>query len=309
MNKNFYQPMNNYERNLLMTKKFCGKFTVLLLPILLFFSMICSCYLKFVSEDPLELYIIRVASSKLGLSLDMGSADEITFFIQILISGFLMFALLYIFFRSKDSDAESNPDMGISLLHKFSQIQLILTVMMFIFAIVITAVFIFGDAGNFKSIGSMFNLTESDLKAYKVTISIILVLIDILAFVGIWYVQSQTNFLKSLRMCLYDSIPKNKGAHTYGVFSLGIGILFLCVAGIITFLYYCYSDTFSGFGINLDKTYVYVSLCSSYINGLIPFMIGVNSFIFSSMVDEINTMGTLYNDYAIIGPSDGGAQY
>lgn len=301
MRNDYYQPANNYERNLLMVKKFGGKFTVLLLPVFLFMSMICSCYLTLISEQPFEYYLLQVMYTKLGFNFDFGSLDTILFIGNILLSVFLIFALFQIFFSSRNSDNDSNPDFGLYLLHRFSQIELLLFGLFFVFMIVFTAVFIFGDAENFKSLGEKFNLSVSDMEAYKLSIVFILLGIDVLSFFSIWFAQSQTDFLKSIRSSLVDSLPRNKGAHTYGIFSMVIGICCLSFAGFCTFMYYCYSDAFAGFGISLDDTYVYMSLILEYLKGLIPFLIGVNAFIFSSMVEEANTIGTLYNSYAVIG--------
>lgn len=304
MKKSYYQPVDNYERNFFMTKDFCGKFTVLLVPILLFMSMLCSCYLNMTSEKSLEYYIFKVANSSFGFEFDIGSYDTVILICNILISAFFIFAFLNIYFTSKNSDAESSPDFGLSLLYRVSQLELFVSFLGFIALVVVTAVFMFGDVERFESVGEMFNMTVSDLKAYKVTIVFILILADVLLFLLAWYMQAQTDMLKSIRRSLHESLPKNKGAKVYGIFSLTIGIAFLCFAALLTFLYYCYRDAFVGFGISLDMTYVYISLASSYIRGLIPFMLGINSFIYSSMVEEINTFGTLYNNYTVIGTAD-----
>lgn len=301
MKNEYYQPANNYERNLLMVKKFGGKLTLLLLPILLFMSMICSCYLTIISEKPFEYYLLKVTYSKLGVDLDFGSWDTILFMGNMLLSAFLIFTLLQIFFTSRNSDNESTPNFGLSLLHRFSQLELILLALIFVSMLVFTVTFIFGDPESFESFGERFGMSTSQLKAYKPSLVFVMITLDIIGVIAIWCVQSQTNFLKSVRMCLVDSVPKNKGAHTYGIFSMAIGICALCFAGFCTFMYYCYRDAFAGFGISLDDTYVYMSLILSYLKGLIPFLIGVNAFIFSSMVEEANTVGTLYNSYTVIG--------
>lgn len=304
MKKKYYQPANNYERNLLMTKQFCGKFSVLLLPVFMFILILCSCYLTLTSKEPLELYLFKVVFSKFGCQFEFGGFENVLFVGKLLMDTFFIFAFFYIFFTSRNSDNESTPDFGISLLHKYSQLELVLFVLSFITLAVTTITFIFSDASHFETIGEKLGLSLSDLKAYKLTIVFVLIALDAAAFFSIWYAQSQTNFLKSLRLCLYDSLPRNKGAHTYGVFSLALGVFQIGFAGLCTFMYYCYRDAFAGFGISLDSTYVFVSLTNSYVAGLIPFTIGINAFMFSSMVDEINTYGTLYNDYAMMGTTE-----
>ena len=309
MGKNYYQPTNNYERNFMMVKKFGGKITVLILPVLFFLSIVCSCYLTLVDEQSdgqlLELTILKVVTSKLNLELNFGSYEKAGFFLSIFLSAFCVFNLLYIFFRSKNSDFDSSPDLGYSLLHKFSVVQLLLSALGFISMIVVTAMFIFGSPERFETVGKSFNMSVGDMKAYKVTIVILLFLIDIIMFLMIWYSQSQTDFIKSIRSSLVESVPKNKGAHTYGVFSMAIAIAFISVAGFLTFMYYCYKDAFPGFGINIDETSVCVSLALAYIKGLIPFFIAVNAFSYSTMVDESNSMsGIIFNDFKVLGDAE-----
>lgn len=305
MGKQFYQPTNNYERNFLMVKRFGGRASLLMIPILLFISIVCSCYLNIIDEPHLEITIIQVVTSKLNFNLEFGGYEGLFLMTKILMSGFFIFTLLYIFFKSRNSDFDSSPDMGFSLIHKVSIIELIVSVLGFVMMISVTGVFMFGSAEKFQSLGAVFYLTVSDMEAYKVTITILLLLIDTLLFLMIWFSQSQTDFMKSVRLSLVESVPKNKGAHTYGVFSMVLAIIFTTLAGILTFMYYCYQDAFSGFGINVNKTYVYVSLLSAYINGLVPFFLAINAFAYSAMVDELNTIGAvMYNNYEVMGDAE-----
>ncbi len=305
MGKNYYQPTNNYERNFLMVKKFGGKFSVLILPVLFFASIACSCYLAMFDGQMLEITILKVVTSKLNLELDFGCYEKIISFVGILISAFCVFCLFYIFFKSKNSDFYSSPDFGYSLLHKFSVAEMLISVVGFISMIVITATFMFGSPERFEAVGKSFNMTVDDLKAYKLTIVILLFVADIILFLMIWYAQSQTDFIKSIRSSLVESVPKNKGAHTYGVFSMAIAIMLIASAVFLTFMYYCYKDAFSGFGISIDETYVYVSLARSYIKGLITFFLAVDAFSYSAMVDESNSIGGLmFNDYRVLGEAE-----
>jgi len=305
MGNNFYQPSNNYERNYMMVKKFGGKISFLMVPILLFISIVCSCYLNIIDQPHLELVILRVVTSKLNFNLEFGGYEALFLIFKILLSGFIIFTLLYIFVKSKNKDFDSNPDLGYALIYKVSFVELILSAVGFLGMLVLTAVFIFGSAERFDFLGAVFYLTVSDMEAYKVTIAILLVLVDIILFLFIWFSQAQTDFMKSVRQSLSESVPKNKGAHTYGVFSMALAIIFATFASILAFMYYCYQDAFSGFGISIDKTYVYVSLIASFINALVPFFLAVNAFAYSAMVDEINTIGTLmYNNFDVIGDAE-----
>lgn len=302
MGKAYYQPNDNYERNLLMVKRFGGKFTVFLLPFFMLVSIALSCYVTvYLEEEPLEYYLLQVANSKLGVNFELSTINTIFSFLSMLLSVFLIYAILYIFFVSKNQSMSSNPDFGYSLLHMVSKIELLISALMALFLVVNTAVFIFGDVSRYESLGEKINLSLVQLEAYKVTISIVLFFIDVVACLFIWYAQTQADFLKSIRLSLVESLPKNKGAHIYGVLSVGIGVITICFAGVCTFLYYCYRDAFAGFGISIEKNYVYMSLALSYVNGFIPVLFGVNAFVYSAMVDETITYGNLYNRYTTIG--------
>ena len=299
MGKEFYQPSNNYERNFLMVKRFGGRISLLMVPILLFVSIGCSCYLNIINEPHLEITIIRVVTSKLNFNLEFGGYETMFLMTKILLSGFFIFTLVYIFVKSKNSE------LGYALIHKISVLEILVSAVGFLTMISVTGMFIFGNSELFETLGAVFYLTVSDLEAYKVTITMLLLLVDVLLFLMIWFSQSQTDFMKSLRLSLAESVPKTKGAHTYGVFSMVLAIIFTTLAGILTFMYYCYQDAFSGFGINLDKAYVYVSLLSAYINGLVPFFLAINAFAYSAMVDELNTIGAvMYNNYEVIGDAE-----
>lgn len=301
MGSEYYQPANNYERNFLMVKKFGGKLSVLCISLLFFGFVLCSGYLAISDQQFFEISILKVVTSKFNFELNFENYETLWFILSILLSAFFIYSILYIFFTSKNPSYESNPDLGYSLLHKFSLFFLFLSVIAFIVMLVTTTVFIFGDIERFESLGKMFKLTIDELSAYKATIVIILVLVDVLLFMSIWYAQSQVQFFKSIRQSLVESIPKNKGAHAFGVFSMIIAVVLLSVSAFCTFMYYCYRNAFSGFGINMDETYVLISLVFSYIRGLIPLLISICAFSYASMVEQINSYGTLYSDYQVIG--------
>ena len=305
MGKNYYQPANNYEKNFMMVKRFSGKITVLILPILFFLSIACSCYLAMFDGQLLEVSILKVVNSKLNFDFEMSFMENYGFLLDVIISGFCAYSLLYIFVKSKNSDFDSSPDFGYALIYRLSMVLLLLLGCAFVGAVFFTVMFIIRSPEKFESIGEMFKLTVEDLKAYKISIVIILFLADAILFVMAWFVQSQTDFLKSVRSSLVESIPKNKGAHTYGVFSMVMSIALIGVAALVTFMYYCYQDAFSGFGIDMNKTYVCVSLAHLYIRGLIPFFIAIDAFAFSAIVDESNALGgMIFNNYDVIGDAE-----
>ncbi len=302
MGREQYQPANNYERNFMMVKRFGGKFSVLMLPILFFISIVCSCYLNVVNEPHIEVIIVRVITSKLNFNMNLGGFETVFLLGKILLFGLCTYAILYIFFKSKNTSFQATPDLGYLMLYNLSIAELLTSALGFVTMFIMTISFIFGKPEKFESIGAVFFMTVADLKAYKISIIIIMILLDILLFLMIWLSQSQADFMKSVRLSLVESVPKNKGAYTYGVFSMSVSVVLIGIAAFITFMYYCYQDAFSGLGITMDKTYVYVSLVLAYVKGLIPFFLAICSFSYSAMVDQLNTMGAyMYNQYDVMG--------
>lgn len=300
-----YAPRDNYERNFIMVKKFCGKTMVLLLMVLLFFNIISSLYLLIKSGDPFEVELLNVAFSKINLNIEFENYNSIVSLINIIFPGFFLICFINIYGKSKNDDFDSSPSSSLGVLYLFSMIELLIFGAVFALMVIFTFVFIISKPESLKIIPQLLKMNAEQIKAYKLTIALILVILDGLMVLKLWKIQSQTDFVKSVRASLTGSVPKNKGAHTYGVFSLLIGIILLCFAAVITFLYYCYREALSGLGMKLDELYVYVSFILSYVRGLIPFIIGVISFSYSNMVDETITYGTAsYANYVTIGEAE-----
>ena len=304
MKNDVYQPRDNYERNFMLVKKFGGSIGVILLAIMFFANIVLSVILSFSENDKLVVIIARVASSKLTFNIDLGEYKTMLFLGNVLLSAFITYCLVYIIFKSKNIGFTESPEIGFALLHKFSMLEILICAVAFIAMIAETGYFMFGDINNFEWLANIFNLNISDLLAYKVTIVIFFVLADIIAFLLIWNAQSQAVFLKSVKLTLVESVPRNKSAHAYGVFALSIGIFMLIYAAILSFLYTCYKDAFSGFSIEVDKTFVAVSLALSYVRGLIPCIIGVLAFAYSSMVDEANSYNNLSYNFNVLGNAE-----
>ena len=83
MKMEYYQPTNNYERNFLMVKKFGGKVSVLVIPVLMFISILCSIYMKISGEQTLELNILKVVTTKFNMTFEVGSWKTFGFIISI----------------------------------------------------------------------------------------------------------------------------------------------------------------------------------------------------------------------------------
>lgn len=299
-----FAPRDNYERNFTMVKLFCGKAMVLLLIILLFLNIVSSVYLLTKSDGQFEGELLKLFFSKIDYDVEFGSYNVILIISNVLLSGFFILCLISIYVKSKNDDYDSSPSNGLYFLYLFSVGEMILFGITFAVMVISTFAFMITKVESLKIIPELLNMNTEQIKDYKVTIVLGFIVIDVVLFFVLWLIQSQTNFLKSIRTSITGSLMKNKGAHTYGVFSLLIGIILLCIAVIITFLYYCYRDALNGLDMKIDELYVYVSIELAYVKGLIPFIIGLLAFSYSNMVDETSTYGTLYTEYSTIGSAE-----
>ena len=302
MGNDMYHPSNNYERNFLLVKKFGGKPVIIIIPILLFLHVLGIGYLSITKNEPLEVTLLKLVTSKISPDLGVEMLESTFMILSSLAALIFIFVFLSFFFSSRDPSYEASPDISLSVSYALSMLQLVFFSLCFVFAAFFLVLFAFKKPEFFEEIGKLFNVTVSQISAYKVTILLATALVCVVLIIMIWYSQTQTEFVKSLRLTLVNSVARNTGAHTYGVFSISISVALLFVAGGMTFFYYCYKDAFSGFGINLEPMYIYVSLALAYIRGLVPFCISVAAMRYSEMVDEANTMGTIYyNDVDTIG--------
>lgn len=301
MNSSQFAPRDNYERNFNMVKHFCGKSLVLGLLILLFLNIISSIYVLFSSYDQLEITLLNIAFSKLNISIKTGAFNSVISFVSILANGFLTFCLLTIYTRSKNEDPDVSPESGLYALYFITIAGLVLCGILFFLIFISTFIIIISKPESLNYLPKILNMTADEIKSNKFSIVILMVLIDLIILFTMWIIQSQADFLKSIKTSLTESVPKNKGAHTYGIFSLIVGIVLLCSAAVTTFLYSCYKDAFNGMGIKLSDVFVFISLILAYVKGLIPILVGILAFSFYNMVDETNTVGTLYTDYNVIG--------
>ncbi len=301
MNSSQFAPRDNYERNFNMVKHFCGKSLILGLLVLLFIYIGSSIYVLFSSNGQLEIALLNIGFSKLNIQIEAGSYSSAFSLITILAAGFFTFCLILIYTRSKNESPESSPQSGLYTLYLVTIGELVLLGFSFFIILISTFVIIIAKTESLNYIPNFLNMSADELSSNKLSIVMIMVLLNIIILFSMWAVQSQADFLKSIKSSLTDSVPKNKGAHTYGIFCLIIGIVLLSSAAVTTFLYYCYKEAFNGMGIKISDVYVFISLSLAYVKGLIPLLIGIIAFSYSNIVDETNTMGTLYTDYGTIG--------
>ena len=301
MNSQYLTPRDNYERNFNMIKHFCSKSIMLLLIILMFLNIISNIYVMFASNGPFEIVLLNVAFSKFNITVDVGSYHTTCDLFNILANGFFTFNLLRIYIKSKNEDYGSSPESSIYMLYLLTMGVLVIYGLLFFLTFILIFIVIIANPDSLSIIPGILQMTSGELNEKKFSIVIAMVGIEIAILFVLWITQAQADFLKSVKSSLNDSVPKNKGAHTYGTFSIIIGVILLSYAAVTTFLYYCYRDAFSGLGYKISDIYVFISLVFVYIKGLIPIIIGVIAYLYSNIVDETKTHGTLYTDFGVIG--------
>ena len=212
-----------------------------------------------------------------------------------LFSLFFIFAFMSFYFTSKDPSPDAVPEFSLSITYAWSMIQLLLYAVCFGGTAFFLILFTFKDVKNFAYFAEMLGINLVELKAYKISVILVLILICAIFALMIWFSQSQAQFVKSLKLTLTNSSrAKNNGAHTFGVFCMLASLALLFFAGGMTFLYHCYKNAFVGFGINMDKMYVFISMTMAYIRAIIPFLIAVFALSFSETVDAVNTSNMNY---------------
>lgn len=289
-----YHPTDNYERNFLLVKKFGTKPFMLIIPLLMILRIICIAYLSLTKNEMMEITLIKLLFSKINPEISLQSIESSLMMISSVVSLFFITVFLLFFMTSNDPSREAVPNTSLSMAYKWSAAQIVLRAAAFVGMLLFTVLFTVKGPEYFEEVGKLFNVTLQQMEAYKVTIILTALMICVILAMLIWYSQSQAEFVKSIRLTLQNSVARNKGAHTFGVFSMSLSIAQFCFAGIMTFIYYCYKDALNGFGISMEQTYVYVSLAFAYIRGLIPFCVAVCALTYSEMVDEANTVGTIY---------------
>lgn len=302
MAKDMYHPSSNYERNFLLVKKFGGKPIVVLIPLLLFLHILCMGYLSIMKKEALEITLFRLVTSKLLPDLNFDSIKDFMMIFSGVTALFFIFIFLSFFFTCRDPSDEAVPNVSLAISYYWSMLQLFVFSICFALSAVFLLLFAFKPPEFFEELVKTFNVTLEQIKAFRVSILLGILLACAIFALLIWFYQSQATFIKSLQVTLVNSVARNKGAHVYGVFSMSVAIALLFMAGAMTFLYYCYKDAFNGFGISMEPVYVYVSLALAYIRGLVPFLVSVCALTFSEMVDEANTLGTVYyNEVDMLG--------
>lgn len=302
MGADILHPENNYERNFLLVKKFGANPITIIIPVLLLLKIICIGYLSFTRNEMFELTLLKLITTKINPEMEIQAAESSVMIISCIFSLFFIFAFFSFYFSCKDPSYESVPEFSLSVTYGWSMVQLVLYSLCFAATAFFLILFIVKPASEFESFGNLLGMSVRDLESYKISIILAITLLAAIFAVLVWFSQSQAAFIKSIKVTLINSVARNTGAHTFGVFCMSLAVAMLFIAGVMTFMYYCYKDAFNGFGISVEKSYVYTSIILSFLRGLVPFFTAIFAFIYTETVDAANTIGTVYyNDIETYG--------
>lgn len=301
-------PKDNYERNFLLVKRFGSNVIFMIIPVLMLVNIFCMGYVSFTKKEPLEITLLRLLAFEVEPNSETNFIESAFTVVTSIFSAFFLFAFLSFHFSSRDSSRDAIPDKGLNALYAWSMVQLIFFSLCLVASVIFTFVFTVKKTDYFERFGKIIGMTPNEMQSHKLKIVITMLVVCVIIGVIVWFSQSQAQCVKSVKLTLINSIARNKGAHTFGVFSMSVSLALLCLAGLMTFVYYCYSDALNGMRISLEKPYVMVSLTGAYIRGFIPFFLSIGALLFSEMVDEANSTrlpGAMENDpaYSVYDPN------
>ncbi len=302
MKKINYIPSDNYERNFLMVKRFGRSPLILAMPIILILRILCLGYISVSKNEILELTLLKLVTSKYSPDFSPTRIQGAAVAASLVLSLFFAFVFFGVYISSVDPSKESSPQKSLSIVQKWSVIQLVFLIAVFSVMMIFTAAYFIKGPVFFADIFKLSKAGIQKAESKKWLILLVMAVSDAALFMLVWYSQSQVEFIKSIRLTLKTSAAKNNGAHTFGVFSMTVASALIILAAVVTFLYYCYKDAFIAFGINADKTYVTVSLSLAYIRGAASLITALCAFKYHHMAEQANTSENVrFDDIDIFG--------
>ena len=176
-----------------------------------------------------------------GVDVSAGSNNIVSY----IISGVITLCLFMIFISSVSP--KGGPGLWFTILHGLSVLELILTALGTLVIAVLEVVFIFSAktiiqfAVN-QGLGGMGEMTDEQLEminrsvgVYRTTLIIIFVITIVICGLTLYYINSQTAFLKSVGLTCKNPQLKSKGAVPFGNLSIFFGI-FMLIGTVIFYL-------------------------------------------------------------------------
>lgn len=156
--------------------------------------------------------------------------------LSIIISGVVILCLFMIFLFSKSSSGSPYPFF--KTLHILSAIELVLTSILSVFIVVLGLIAVFATSSLISQLPSTAvdpSQVENLVGIYRITLIIFLVIIVAILAVTLFFINSQTAFLKSCERSCKEPSLFTKGAKSFGILSI-LGALLQLVGVVILYL-------------------------------------------------------------------------
>lgn len=225
-------------RNLIIVKSYFKKPMALVIGLISLIMFV----LSIISSAQAQQMAQEIYSSfNISEDVSVGSNSNILSFI---ISGVVVLCLLMIYCMSLSSNPKSSPAPFFSILHVFSCIAMVATIIVSFIWAIFTIIFIVN--GKTMCEGIVNALTEQGfpmssenllemVEAFRVSFIILSVIILVALILSVFYYTNQTTFLKSCKRSCREPALQKKGASAYGNFSITLAILQL-VMFVVVFL-------------------------------------------------------------------------
>ncbi len=231
-------------RNLDIVKKYFKKPMTLIVAILSLITLGASfmynqAMQKF-SEDSMELFQSMLEGME-GVDTAELSVGNNTF--GYLLTFVVTLCIFMIFFTSLMP--KGGPTIFFSVLHILSVLQLIFTSIVALFTVIVEIVFILSTSTIVtfmvnNDVAGMGSMTEEQIEAinrgvasFRVSLLIVMAITIVVFGVYLYYLNSQTAFLKSVTLTCKNPQLKSKGAVPYGNISTFIGVIYLVFIVIV----------------------------------------------------------------------------
>ncbi len=183
--------------------------------------------------------------------------------LNFLISGIVLLCFFMIYFFSKS--ANGNPSFFFSVLHVFSAIYLVLSAIATVFILVVFLIAIFSTSSIANAVASSMGSFdpaqfENIMSSFRITLIIMFLLVAVIMGVALFFINSQTAFLKSCKRSCNEPSLFTKGANAFGTLSIVMALLQLVFLVIVYLMFTSFEDFGSLFG-TLSFPMSYVVLC------------------------------------------------
>lgn len=240
-----------YARNLTIVKGFFKKPLVLVFGLISLASLICSIIYQSKVYDLVQnfinkLYSLMEKSGTLNSYVEtynfpkqppvfgFGAGDIVAF----LITGVTVLCFFMIYFFSHTSNPSISPYLPFKILHIFSVVELVLGALGGVILLIFTVVLAFSSASAFQ--GTAGSELGTYFDAFKVTIIVFMIIVLAVYVLYLFFLNSQTAFLKSCERSCNEPMIQKKGAKTYGTLSIIFGVISM-VGVVLSFLSKDYS--------------------------------------------------------------------